>query len=375
MRGLAVVFESILNDTRRWSDIKRFTGVHQSIAFAQASDLARAPMKGQGMYAYSDVSKKVEVYGINPEIACRSAEFAQATYVAFGQSAVGQGTGDIPLVSDSQLREQVIPWLLRIDRDHGKKTRMGSGVTTGERQQRLSSMTSFYGTAGGSTREHFGLLCKDQLSTGSDIIWIAFRGTQTGADWKTNFDALQRVAFEPVPGKPEMPTAPEECKFARGFMRLYESTRLSILNKLDELTQSGSVPRIIITGHSLGAALATVCATDLMGMAYPVVLYTYASPRVGNVAFSAYFSDRYAHDYDAEVMSFRSWRLNQGGDPVPHIPKELSPFASNYRHIHNLWHLTWGPTPTDTLGHSMSNYIRLAYKCGFGYEVSNNDFD
>lgn len=40
-----------------------------------------------------------------------------------------------------------------------------------------------------------------------------------------------------------------------------------------------------ICGHSLGAAMATICAARLCSEGYKLVLYTYGSPRVGNRTF------------------------------------------------------------------------------------------
>jgi triacylglycerol lipase len=42
---------------------------------------------------------------------------------------------------------------------------------------------------------------------------------------------------------------------------------------------------LTICGHSLGAAMATLCAARLCDQGYKLVLYTYGSPRVGNRAF------------------------------------------------------------------------------------------
>ena len=47
----------------------------------------------------------------------------------------------------------------------------------------------------------------------------------------------------------------------------------------------------MVTGHSLGAALATFCAVDIMRTIKPkttVYLYTFGSPRVGNQKFADY---------------------------------------------------------------------------------------
>ncbi len=67
-----------------------------------------------------------------------------------------------------------------------------------------------------------------------------------------------------------------------------------------------------ITGHSLGGALATHAAVQLVSQGINVeALYTYGSPRVGDNKFSTWF--------DALVKSVKV-RVSHGRDPVPHLP-------------------------------------------------------
>ena len=43
-----------------------------------------------------------------------------------------------------------------------------------------------------------------------------------------------------------------------------------------------------MTGHSLGGALAVLCALDLQDIYGNINLYTFGCPRVGNAAFAQY---------------------------------------------------------------------------------------
>src|SRR5262249_49759647 len=69
--------------------------------------------------------------------------------------------------------------------------------------------------------------------------------------------------------------------------------------------------KVFVTGHSLGGALATLCALRLQkdGHGSPVV-YTFASPRVGNDKFQAAFR-----------LTHRRW-VNQN-DLVTQLPPEI----------------------------------------------------
>jgi hypothetical protein len=67
--------------------------------------------------------------------------------------------------------------------------------------------------------------------------------------------------------------------------------------------------RVKATGHSLGAALATLTAMELVKYYPDVQLYNYGSPRVGTKAFS---------DFAGSKMT-DAWRVTHLRDPVPHL--------------------------------------------------------
>lgn len=77
-----------------------------------------------------------------------------------------------------------------------------------------------------------------------------------------------------------------------------------------------------IIGHSLGGALATHAAISLQAKKIKVFqLYTFGSPRVGDVKFSEWFQ-KYLPDTD-------KFRVTHGHDPVPHLP----PHNFGFNHI------------------------------------------
>ena len=70
-----------------------------------------------------------------------------------------------------------------------------------------------------------------------------------------------------------------------------------------------------MTGHSLGAAIATHVAAHLMHNKYKVAdFYTFGSPRVGDPKFSAWFNEIYGG-----INHFKA-RVTHRRDPVPHLP-------------------------------------------------------
>ena len=73
--------------------------------------------------------------------------------------------------------------------------------------------------------------------------------------------------------------------------------------------------KVLVTGHSLGAAIAVFCTLDLV-IEMPnvqVYHYTFGQPRVGNAAFASFFQKH------AKAASFR---FTHNHDIVPHLPLE-----------------------------------------------------
>jgi hypothetical protein len=105
-------------------------------------------------------------------------------------------------------------------------------------------------------------------------------------------------------------------------MRKYSLIKLTILYQvLNEITRLQDVYKqeetsITITGHSLGAALATISATDIVSNGYnksvPVSAFVFGSPRVGNSDFQKAF------DGAEDLRLLRVWN---SPDVVPNWPK------------------------------------------------------
>jgi len=109
-------------------------------------------------------------------------------------------------------------------------------------------------------------------------------------------------------------------KVHHGFLKAYDSVHQGIL----ALLPPGA--SLVIAGHSLGGALATLCA-DLLDETYHVAdVITFGSPRVGNGAFARAYNARLA---DLTV------RLVNAEDPVPHLPWCFG----TYRHVNTQYYL------------------------------------
>ena len=96
---------------------------------------------------------------------------------------------------------------------------------------------------------------------------IVFRGTDEVDDWNINLHAYQS-SFD------------SRGKVHSGFKKAY----LSIKDELHEYLNQCSLP-LFITGHSLGAALATLATSELQSNENLDSCYTFGSPRTGNKVF------------------------------------------------------------------------------------------
>lgn len=163
--------------------------------------------------------------------------------------------------------------------------------------------------------ETFGFI----LESPEELI-IAFRGSSTATDWIANITASQ-VKY---------PYVKEAGYTHRGFTGVYSSARTGLLAALRQLPAE---KQLYVTGHSLGGALATLCAIDIAANTSHASphLYTYGSPRVGDPLF--------AKVYPQYVPV--SYRVANPFDIVTHVPPSIYKLPRNgkqyyYTHVRTL---------------------------------------
>ncbi|GLJ43106.1 hypothetical protein SUGI_0894590 [Cryptomeria japonica] len=175
-----------------------------------------------------------------------------------------------------------------------------------------------------------------------DIV-VAWRGTQTTQEWiqdLRDFLIPARLSYkcERTSKEHEAATAiaNDGVRIESGFLSCYTSTfshedsKGKSFNKsargllISEIRRLLNVYKneivnlsITFTGHSLGAALATLSAYDVKKLLnancyniIPVIVFSFASPRVGNVSFAK----------NVEDIGLKVLRLVNKGDVVPKVP-------------------------------------------------------
>lgn len=153
------------------------------------------------------------------------------------------------------------------------------------------------------------------ITEDDDCLIIAFRGTQQIQDWITD----ARFEFTYFCGS-----------------RVHNGFHCAITSVIDKVVAAvaGSKKPLLITGHSLGGALAVLCAYRLATKGIPIAaVYTFGQPRVGDAAF--------VHSYNStQDLGARTWRIVNEEDIVPRIPGVLL----GYRHCGQLmFHSSFPP--------------------------------
>lgn len=183
--------------------------------------------------------------------------------------------------------------------------------------------------------EWFGFILESD-----DCIIVAFRGTQSDPDWIADSLVNQRA----------YPYTPNSGNVHSGFLSIYETCRDTIMDTLATLSSDKS---LLITGHSLGGALAVLHMLDArVNTSFSkYVLYNFGAPKVGDLAFRNY--------YNLQVAN--SIRFVNLFDIVPLLP----PRNVKIEKINRIWeyyHVNHTVTFTSNLGsitknHDISSYM------------------
>jgi len=218
---------------------------------------------------------------------------------------------------------------------------------------RTIQMTDFFGPE--QSRVFYGY-----VAVGGDptTAVVALRGTESNMEWWDDFH-WDLVPFTQVP---------DGGNVAQGFYDIYTSIGTmapgqdgtsapsAFAADVAQAATSGpgagldpaSLP-LVVTGHSLGGALATLLVTDLNATtALMPQAWTFASPHVGDATFAARYGG----------LSTVSWRIYNQVDVVPYFPMDISnsyqPVTTGYA-INSLGKAKWSLS----CAHSLNTYMHV----------------
>jgi len=135
-------------------------------------------------------------------------------------------------------------------------------------------------------------------------IYIVWRGSSSKKDFQ-NDASIDKVPFIQEGEKVHI-------GFKSSWDAVKDETYKSFEKALSTLGGEGEVDNIVVCGHSLGAAVSTLCAYEIYSIykSNKIICCTIGSPRVGNKVFKQNF----------DKTSIESLRIVHNNDVVTHSP-------------------------------------------------------
>lgn len=165
--------------------------------------------------------------------------------------------------------------------------------------------------------EPFAVIIKDVKHR---TAYLVFRGTISTPDWVNNANyTLVKYLYSDNSG--------EFGRVHEGFYIIYNSIRYDMLEQLTKEVFTNDYDKLIIAGHSLGAALSTLSIPDIdktrekSGWKGSCVHYSYAAPRTGNIDFAR------KHNR----LKTNTYRVVNSEDIVPRLP---TTFMADFQYEH-----------------------------------------
>jgi hypothetical protein len=169
---------------------------------------------------------------------------------------------------------------------------------------------------GGGTHETY-VVCQKNAAHGVEIV---VRGT--GSPWEVMTDMKCWQSKMPNCNRPDY-----------GFVHHgFLESALSVVRPIRQWMAESPIPIVVtITGHSLGAGIATLLAPMLSDLSQKTIVVTFGSPRVGDLTFM--------HAYNTS-LDIHHIRVTNDDDPISYVP------VIGYHHVGHSLVLPRPPPPT-----------------------------
>ena len=121
---------------------------------------------------------------------------------------------------------------------------------------------------------------------------IAFRGTINKNNLMFNLYAKQENYLN------------KSIKIHSGYLNIYLNFKENLIFIINNIIKNNNIKVFIITGHSLGGCIASLCTIDLFNYYnnftennYNFRCYTFGSPKIGNKNFAIYYNSKIKYSY------------------------------------------------------------------------------
>ena len=165
------------------------------------------------------------------------------------------------------------------------------------------------------------------VDTTRDLTVLAFRGSKS----VRNFIADANFELFPT-------DICDGCTANQGFWESWLEARRGIVATLKDTAAKYPNSKVVVTGHSLGGAIAELATAEIIKAGTPADLYTFGSPRVSGPTLASFVSNE---------GSGSIYRVTHVDDPVPRLP----PTNLGYVHVSPEYYISSGigvtPTPAD----------------------------
>lgn len=147
---------------------------------------------------------------------------------------------------------------------------------------------------------------------------LSFRGSRSIRNYITDID---------------FPLVPTDicsgCTADQGFYNSWLEARTGVLAALKTTAAANPTYKVVVVGHSLGGAIATIAAAEIRNSGTSSDLYTYGQPRIGGPTISNYITNQ---------NQGGNFRVTHYDDPVPRLP----PLIFDFVHISPEYYISTG---------------------------------
>lgn len=171
-------------------------------------------------------------------------------------------------------------------------------------------------------------------------LYLTFRGTYSVHDWVNNLDAFL-TDYTPLVHtegimKPKKKMNCDGCQVHEGFSSFVKNNGPQVVAEMIKLKKKYPKYQIVVSGHSLGGAMALLCGIELRLLGFDTLLVTLAGPKVGNAELVKFANHLFKTDKTVrhinkhksfETLDVGYVRMVHKHDIVPLLPP-----TSHYQH-------------------------------------------